>query len=171
MPALKSFALAALLLVGCKTDPPAPNDNQSAVKPRSGKVDIGTPHAAEPGEPAPAPAPAPAQATPAPEAPKPGDVYREVDQNNDGTISEDERQSARHRRSEAIHKRLDTNGDGKLTVDELERTPARRIDPASADTNHDGEISVDELDVLMAKRARGGLFGRGRGSGLTKPAP
>jgi len=161
-------ALAAVVLlvaVGCKTDPPAPSENQSAARPRSGKVDLSTPHPSAPGSAATPTSPAPS------EPPKPDERYREVDANKDGAISDEERASARQRRAKAIHDKLDTNNDGKLTVDEIKKTGARRIDPESADTNHDGEISVDELDGLLTTRARGGLFGRGGSFGGLTPRP
>ena len=163
---MKALAAVALLVaVGCKTDPPAASENQSAARPRSGKVDLSTPHPAPPGSAAPAPE------TPAPAASAPADRYREIDANKDGAISDEERTAARHRRAQAIHDKLDTNNDGKLTIDEIKKTGARRIDPESADTNHDGEISVDELDGLLTTRARGGLFGRGGSFGGLTPRP
>jgi EF hand domain-containing protein len=159
---MKSLALAIVVLAaGCKTDPPAPgggSTDQSAAKPRSGKVDLPAPHPATGSDPAPAPAttsPEPAETPPpAPAAPPPTDEQR-------ATLS--------RRRAEAIRNKLDTNGDGKLTVDELKATPAaRRIDPEATDTNHDGEISVDELDAMMAKRMGRGMVGRGSFGGVTR---
>jgi hypothetical protein len=164
---VKALAAVVLLVaVGCKTDPPAASENQSAARPRSGKVDLSTPHPAPPGSAAPAPEP-----PTAPAATAPAERYREVDANKDGAISDEERTTARRRRAQAIHDKLDFNNDGKLTVDEIKKTGARRIDPESADTNHDGEISVDELDTLLSTRARGGLFGRGGSFGGITPRP
>lgn len=160
---MKSLALAVLVLAGCKTDPPAPAggaSDQSAARPRSGKVELPAPHAAAGSDPAPAPAPAPAEPTetppPAPAAPPP-------------QPTDEQRAAMSHRRAEAIRNKLDTNGDGKLTVEELKATPAaRRIDPEATDTNHDGEISVDELDAMMSKRMGRGMVGRGSFGGVTR---
>jgi len=157
---MKSLALAALVLAaGCKTDPPAPAagaTDQSAAKPRSGKVDLPAPHPSTGSDPAPATTQAEPTETPppAPAAPAP---------------SAEQRATMSRRRAEAIRNKLDTNGDGKLTVEELKASPAaRRIDPDATDTNHDGEISVDELDTMMAKRMGRGMVGRGSFGGVTR---
>lgn len=154
---MKSIALALTLLVACK----------------SGESDK-----AEPATPAPSSAPTAPQARPTPRLPdqaKQEDGNRpawrgrgerpNLDTNNDGTVSDEERAAARRQRIEGMRSHLDANGDGKLTVDELKAAQAQQgdrggrrgrmmrfDDPAALDTNRDGDISADELEAAMKAR-------------------
>jgi len=170
---MKSIALALTLLVACK----------------SGESDK-----AEPAGPAAAPtaqstSPTAPQARPTPRLPddqKQGDrpAWRgrgerpNLDTNNDGTVSDEERAAARRQRIEGMRSHLDANGDGKLTIDELKAAQdqqganggrrgrmMRFDDPAALDTNHDGDISADELEAAMKARREEWQKRREAGSG------
>ncbi len=159
-----SLAMALVLAVACKTDPPSPSNQppaggESAAKVRSAKIDV-------------KPIPTAAPALPAAVAdPSNGDDARKdwrkrrdakLDTNGDGVVSDEERAAAMQQRMVNMRTRLDTDGDGKLTPAELAAAPGRMHfdDPAALDTNHDGDISADELAAGIkarrdARRANG----------------
>jgi len=160
---MKSIALALTLLVACK----------------SGESDKVEPAAPATGPTAQSTSPSAPQARPQPRLPdqqKQGDdrpAWRgrgerpNLDTNNDGTVSDDERAAARRQRLDGMRSHLDANGDGKLTVDELKAAQEQQAerggggrrgrmmrfdDPAALDTNKDGDISADELEAAMKAR-------------------
>ncbi|MBX3160804.1 MAG: hypothetical protein KF773_32865 [Deltaproteobacteria bacterium] len=94
----------------------------------------------------------------------------EMDTDQDGKVSDEERAAARKLRMEERMTRLDTNGDGKLTREELANSRFRRIDFDAADTNKDGSLSLDELEKAAANSMRSGGWRR-RGEGAPPAAP
>ncbi|MGE0872746.1 MAG: hypothetical protein AB7P03_29595 [Kofleriaceae bacterium] len=139
-------------VVACKSESSQPQPQpQSAIKPRSGKIDVSSGHA---------------PSLPAGEGQASGDQRRELgeqvrerrlraDTDGDGQISEQERKAARAERNQRIYERLDADHDGKVTLDEARdsRWLKRVDDPKKLDPNGDGIISTDELNTSLAAAA------------------
>lgn len=99
------------------------------------------------------------------------DMY---DADQDGQLSDEERNLMHEARMSGVVQRLDDDGDGRLSRTELleMRSSARRPMPDfdTLDTDKDGFISVEELAVGRPARGPGGPGGRAWRGGPTDKA-
>jgi len=87
----------------------------------------------------------------------------EADTNNDGTVSDAEKQAFRESRGKEHFAQKDQNGDGSLSKNEVPNMPAEVF--AKLDTNNNGSLTPDELKAGFGKHMGHRGWGRHGGRG------
>ena len=75
-------------------------------------------------------------------------MFQRLDTNDDGYLSEADRDGAVRRDARPRPRRADTNNDGRISRDEMMSQPYRGFD--RIDSNHDDVISAEELAVVRS---------------------